>query len=304
MPNTVPYLCGGTFFVLLTEAKGRTRTQRQRQQSADTINNKNMLEYLIKIYKPTFSQPSYRGTFDGETTNYKACKVSYSFNLPFNDDVLIAAFGNRVKTEYASLLEEMKIFVYTFLDYEDKARMTWLTKALLEIIKESVGDDTKLYAFESGKPVSKQELLTETEYNLPALLLGIWHYIITERKDNEKGRDTYEAWHIPPRENNSRWKFNSTIGKYYSRRISYRLEVLDEKKGSTTDTESAFEPEVIEIEANNEDTSTPRINEYEVDSKDPITQQKIVAQFHVEAKDNGIAVGQLFGDLVIGNRDK
>ncbi len=79
---------------------------------------------------------------------------------------------------------------------------------------------------------------------------------------------------------------------------------MGEKKGSITDTESAFEPEVIEIEANNEDTSTPRINEYEVDSKDPITQQKMVAQFHVEAKDNGIAVGQLFGDLVIGNRDK
>lgn len=231
MPNSVPHLCGGTFFVLLTEAKG------------ETINNTNMLEALIKMFKPSFSQPSYGTTFKGDTSDYRACKKSYSSYLPFNEDVVIEAFDNRVKNEYASLLEKMESFVFTYLDYNDEAKMERLTKALLEIIKESVGDDTKLYAFESGKPVSKQELLTETEYNLPALLLGIWHYIITERKDNEKGRDTYEAWHIPPRENNSRWKFNSTIGKYYSRRISYRLEVLDEKKGSTTDTESAIEPE-------------------------------------------------------------
>lgn len=251
MPNTVPYLCGGTFFVLLTEAKGTTKTQRQRLQEADTINNTNMLEALIKMFKPSFSQPSYGTTFKGDTSDYRACKKSYSSYLPFNEDVVIEAFDNRVKNEYASLLEKMESFVFTYLDYDDEAKMDRLTKALLEIIKESVGDDTKLYAFESGKPVPKQELLTETEYNLPALLLGIWHYIITERKDNEKGRDTYEAWHIPPRETNSKWKFKSTIGKFYSRRISYRLEVLDEKKGSTTDTESAIEPE--EIEERNDD---------------------------------------------------
>lgn len=248
MPNTVPYLCGGTFFVLVTEAKGRTKTQRQRLQGADIINNKNMLEALINVYKPSFSQPNHRGTFDVETTNYRACNVSYSFNLPFNDDVLIAAFDNRVKTEYAALLEKMKTFIYTFLDYEDEARMTWLTKALIQTIDDdnSIPGDTRLYAFESGEPVTKENLLKETEYNLPALLLGIWHFIITEREDNEKGKETFESWCTPSGEKNSQKKLRSSIGKFYSRRISYRFEALDEKKGSTTDTESAIEPEVIE----------------------------------------------------------
>lgn len=245
MPNSVPHLCGGTFFVLLTEAKGRTKTHRQLLHGPDKINNKNMLESLIKVFKPSFSQPSRGKTFDGDTSDYKACKVSYSSNLPFDEEVLIDNFDKRVKTEYASLLGEMRTFVYSFLDCEDDTKMKWLTKALVEIIEkdDSIPAGTKLYVYESGVAATKLSLSTETEYNLPALLLGIWHFIVTERKDNESGRDTFEAWHIPPRESNSKWKFNSAIGKLYPREVTYTIESSDEKTGSTTDMKSAIEPE-------------------------------------------------------------
>lgn len=244
MPNTVPYLCGGTFFVLLTEAKGKTKTQRQRLQEADIINNTNMLEALIKMFKPSFTQPSYGTTFKGDTSDYRACKKSYSTYLPFNEDVVIEAFDKRARTEYSSLLEGMKSFVYTYLDYKDEAKMIWLIRALIQIINDddSILDNTKLYAIESGKPVSKKDLLKETDYNLPALLFGIWHFIITKRTNNERGRETFEYWCKPRTEKHSQLIPQKSKVKLYAQKITFLLESSDEKKGSTTDTEPVIEP--------------------------------------------------------------
>jgi len=29
---------------------------------------------------------------------------------------------------------------------------------------------------------------------LPAFLLGVWHFIVVNRKDNKIGQDTYDIW--------------------------------------------------------------------------------------------------------------
>lgn len=44
----VPYLCGGIFLVLLTEAKGKAASRRQlRSGKKDRVSNRNILEGLI-----------------------------------------------------------------------------------------------------------------------------------------------------------------------------------------------------------------------------------------------------------------
>lgn len=246
MPNTDPYLCGGTFFVLITDAKRRTKNHRQLLSGLDENNNMNMLEALIKFLKPSFSYLSSDGnTFKVITSKYRSCKVSFSTYLPFDEEALVEAFDERVKNDYTSQLENMRSFVYKYLDYTSHEKMIRLTKALLETIKKDnlILLDTKLYAYESGESVTKQKLLTDTDYNLPALLLGIWHFIIKERSDNKKGKDTFEAWCKPQTGSRSNLKLQNPIGKHYSKNITYRFEPLDEKKGSTADTESAIEPE-------------------------------------------------------------
>ena len=63
-----------------------------------------------------------------------------------------------------------------------------------------------------------------------------------------------------------------------------------------TDEDKASEPAIEEV------GEAPRVEVYEAPYTDPNTGRQVVAQFHVEAKDNGIAIGQVFGGLVIGKR--
>lgn len=61
-----PYLCGGVFFLLLTEAKGKPASRRQLQSGLkDRVSNKNILEALIQLIVPSFHQPSAGKTFEG-----------------------------------------------------------------------------------------------------------------------------------------------------------------------------------------------------------------------------------------------
>jgi hypothetical protein len=62
----VPYLCGGIFLVLLTEAKGKAASRRQlRSGKKDRVSNRNILEGLIQFLMPSFEQPPAGRTFEG-----------------------------------------------------------------------------------------------------------------------------------------------------------------------------------------------------------------------------------------------
>jgi hypothetical protein len=64
----LPYLCGGIFLVLLTEAKGKAASRRQlRSGKKDRVSNRNMLEALIQMVVPSFQQPLAGRTFEGDT---------------------------------------------------------------------------------------------------------------------------------------------------------------------------------------------------------------------------------------------
>lgn len=220
----VPYLCGGTFFVLLTEAKGKTLSRRQlRKRKTDIISNKNMLEALIQMMMPSFVQPPSGRTFDGDTTDYRSCKVSYGENLPFDDEDEIRNFDNRIKTDYSSVLSCMDDFIVTFLKTDSEAKMDRLLYALLTLIEDDELIMPKTPFYLSSAPIEKKDLLALDHYCLSALLLGIWHFIIMNRHNNEKGRATFEKWHKRAEEIGARWKFVSTIGKSYPREIDYDL---------------------------------------------------------------------------------
>ena len=69
----LPYLCGGIFLVLLTEAKGKAASRRQlRSGKKDRVSNRNMLEALIQMVVPSFQQPLASRTFEGDTSDYRA----------------------------------------------------------------------------------------------------------------------------------------------------------------------------------------------------------------------------------------
>ena len=291
-----PYLCGGVFFLLLTEAKGKPASRRQLQSGLkDRVSNKNILEALIQLIVPSFHQPSAGKTFEVDTSDYRACKVSHGVNLPFDDTTEIDGFNNRVKSQYQSVAHQMDALVDNFLHTGSDERMRWLIQAILTLLSEdhSVTDDTLFYLSES--PISKKELLTLDHYYLSSLLLAVWHYIVVNHPDNENGRATFERFHERADEVGARWKFISPIGKNYPRQITFDLfsvkstEMHEENSGSS---------------AKHTDYSEPTVEVYEAPVTNPLTGERIPAQFHVEAKDGGIAAGIVYGGINIGDRRK
>ena len=122
-----PYLCGGVFFLLLTEAKGKPASRRQLQSGLkDRVSNKNILEALIQLIMPSFQQPSVGKTFEGDTSDYRACKVSRGLNLPFDDDTEIDGFDNRVKSQYQNVVHQMDALIDNFLRTDSAEKMRWL----------------------------------------------------------------------------------------------------------------------------------------------------------------------------------
>lgn len=300
----VPYLCGGIFFTLLTEAKGKPSSRRKLKTGIrDKITYKNMLESLIQIFVPSFSQPAAGRTFEGDTSDYRACKVSWGINLPFDDDVEIRNFDERVKNSYSSALKPMDDFIDCYLNTGSDERMRWLIQALLTLIETDklITPDALFYL--SDTPVTKKELLRQDHYFLSSLLLGIWHYIVTNRPDNEAGRPTFEALHDRADQPNAKWKFKKKFAMNYPRHFSFDLFGKDAPAGNKD--EETGKPDTKEEEpAGEENTQEPVIEVYEAPFTDPVTQKQVVAQFHVEARDNGIAIGQHFGDLYIGRRGR
>lgn len=295
--TTVIYLSGGIFFALLTEAEGRRPTPKEIQNGEKVdVTNVNMLEALIRLYKPSFEKPG-GGTFTGNTSDYKTCKTSFGTYLPFDDETEIKAFDKRVKTDYETVLKEMDDYITSFLDSKSEDRMRWLMKALFTVIEKDIGmtDDTLLYTSES--PITKKELLSSDHYCLSNLLLALWHFIIMNRPDNKLGRATYGVMYTPPSEKGARWKFKKEFGTNYYRRFDFNVLAkpdLGIKKGPT---EKTAEPEEKEIEE-----ESPRIQEVEVSYPDPISGKQVTTQIHVEARDNATVIGQVFGGLVIDKR--
>jgi hypothetical protein len=77
-----------------------------------------------------------------------------------------------------------------------------LARRLIEMIVSDKGepaipDDYQFAISKDGTSVTKMELATVPNIYLPAFLLSIWKFIVTERKDNCVGAATVASWSHP-----------------------------------------------------------------------------------------------------------
>ena len=68
----------------------------------------------------------------------------------------------------------------------------------LFIDDDNIDPDEGIFISEDGKNKKKATFSNFNEVCLPALLLGVWYYAVTQRKDNNVGKQTYDVW-CPPR---------------------------------------------------------------------------------------------------------
>lgn len=195
--NEYPRLCGGTFFTLVLQAlRQRMKAREHYSGDSDGLSDPEVLVGLIKVINPDYTDPG-KENLKGTANNYKACKISNSTYLLFDDEQAISAFDFKVKTTYQTVLNRMIGFVNNFLDTSETVHKDVnLVRAIVDLIQQdqTIKAGDAFYIGPNGEKKKKAALGDLKEVCLPSFLLGVWHYIVVNRKDNGIGKATYDVW--------------------------------------------------------------------------------------------------------------
>lgn len=289
--ENIPYLCGGLFFLLLVEAKATSRPQRDSLDGVkDSVSQKNMLAGLIQQFNSGFKIPTQGRAFDSDQSDYRSCKKNSGSYLPFDNDKFISAYDKKVRENFSTAWATMNDYATYYLNAGSPEIMQWLGQALLTYLDgDAMDEDERLYYCDGG--ITKAHLLSLDYVCIPSLILAMWHYILNNRPNNKDGRPTFEAWNTKVGEKGDKWDFTSDIGKSYPKRVEFGMEP-DKVEADETDI-------VIEAEEVHDE---PRVEDYDASFVDPVSKREVVAQFHVEAHDNAIAAGIVYGGINLGDR--
>lgn len=209
-----PRLCGGTFFILVLQAlRQRIKAREHYKGESDGLKDPNVLIGLIRVINPDYREPA-GDALKGKTNDFKSCKISTGEYLPSGNTAEVEEFDNRVQTSYQDTLSAMVTFVDTFLETGTAVKKEErLVKALIDLIQQdtSINGDEEFYILEDGRKIKKAALGDLTNVCLPAFLLGVWHYVVVNRKENKVGKDTYNLW-CPPAGGGPR-NYSGNMGK-------------------------------------------------------------------------------------------
>lgn len=174
--NEYPRLCGGTFFTLVLQAlRQRMKAREHYSGDSDGLSDPEVLVGLIKVINPDYTDPG-KENLKVTANNYKACKISNSTYLPFDDEQVISAFDSKVRTAYQSVLNRMIGFVNDFLDISEVVHKDVnLVRALIDLVQQDqtiqAGDE--FFVEPNGEKKKKAALGDLKEVCLPSFLLGI-----------------------------------------------------------------------------------------------------------------------------------
>lgn len=195
-PSTfIPRLCGGTFYNLLLKAKYEGVSARDHYAGiSDSVTEVAVLYNLIRISYSKFLNGRL-GCLDRYSSYYKWCnKNSLSPTyLPFNeekDNNVVQPFRKTMAVHYDIALSRTKSFIKKCLDVNLENKGLKLATSIINLIKEDsdlIGDKTFIY---QGRSISASDLVSLDSYDLPALILAVWFYIVTQIKDNTIGSET------------------------------------------------------------------------------------------------------------------
>lgn len=199
--SAYPILCGGTFLTQILLSRKPTVARRQRTQGqTDIFREPDVLFDLVQIVNPDYKRPA-GDTFRTYTTNYKKCAKTTPEDLKFENAQVISAFLTRLATDYASELNKATKFVREFIDVGTAAQKDiLLAKRLIELIRDdqSIPMTVQFVVAKNGTMATKGDIVNITdEIYLPAFILDLWRFIVTERKDNALGGATITKWQHP-----------------------------------------------------------------------------------------------------------
>ena len=209
-------LCGGTFLSLLINARKQRMCVREHYKGeSDGLSDPSVLLALIRVAYPDYSDltETTKPTFKTATSKYKACQANGGIYIPLDDAAIVNAFDLAVKSSYFDVLHRMHTFADLLIDRSQGLKKDlFLVRALVDLIcsDDSIPPTQQFYICENGSTVSKAEIFNMKSIAIQPFLLGVLHFVITERPDNTIGQDTYDAW-FPPNGSKPR-VYNSLLG--------------------------------------------------------------------------------------------
>lgn len=259
-----PYLCGGTFFFLLLQAR-YSKTTSSRDHVNGEKEDKADRYVMDKLVYAVTGNNSYNidSTFKKDTSKYRECLIPGSVNIPFNDPAVAAAYFMAIKNKNPEILKRMTEFVDTYIN---PTMDEWLTRALLEVIQaDDISDEIDFYISSDGTPSKKKDLFTIDAFEFQPFLMGILLFIMQYRTDNA-GSDTLANWGTKKSSNQERKFTNTTLGTQYGEPIKVsRIESIstDDIKDleDETITEETDGTEYIEAEVVDDDTPSGAASE-------------------------------------------
>ena len=293
-------LRGNTFLLLLLRSGSQVLLNPQEYgESKAGVTKPNMLADLIRMSNPTYA-PAKLETLGSYFSKYLAGEPPRSPSyLPFSNPACQHGLEAQIAEDYPAVLRQMDRFCRTYLAQENYP----LRLLVAGIVDAILADDSFAGEFDvGGKLVGKDRLGDETNFLLQPFLASVWSNILANHPDTSEGKGTYIAWTTDAGYNTAR-DITTPIGTERAKRIAVSTNLPEEMLADTAeeiceaDEEKTPEPDMEELHG-----EQPRVEVYEAPYTDPNTGRQVVAQFHVEAKDNGVAIGQVFGGLVIGKR--
>ena len=289
-----PRLCGGTFMTLVIQALLQRKKAREHYKGeSDKLNDPDVLVGLITVINPDYEDPG-KAVLKTKANDYKSCKLSKGQYLPFGDKLAIEVFDQRVQTDYLAARNDMCIFVDSFIETGTKLQKdVRLVKALIDLIEqdESIDDSVEFMVGENGDAVRKDQLRNLKRICLPSFLLGIWHFIVINRKNNKVGQLTYDTW--CPENGGGTREYEGTMGDSISTEFDvYTLEPEDE----TEDTEKEAEVVEDQPEQNNQDNQN---DHRETSGTGPNLQQINNPFTFIQNGDNNTQIGYIANQTIV-----
>lgn len=242
-----PYLCGGTFLTQILRARKELTTSIEHTNGhKESLSEQETFRRLISIYQLSdFHGGTSLKTY---TSKYKNCTDSLVAYGQFSDNDLRRAFDEDMKSEQSIALQMMTVFVTEFIS---TTKQVQLLRALLDIIALDldIPDDAEFFITADSTATKAKDIPAIDHFYIEPFLLGMWHYIIMNRSDdNEKGADTYKQWY--PRKGD----YRGTVGNGILQSIT--VDSLPTTYFESTDTSKNFssdkEPHVEVVDS--EDT--------------------------------------------------
>ena len=188
----------------------------------------------------------------------------------------------------------MCIFVDSFIETGTKLQKdVRLVKALIDLIEQddSINDSVEFMVGENGDAVRKDQLRNQKRVCLPSFLLGIWHFIVVNRKNNKVGQLTYDTW--CPENGGGAREYEGSMGEDISIELDvYTLKAEDE----TEDTEQEAEVVEDQPEQNNQDNQN---NQRGASGTGPNLQQINNPFTFIQNRDNNTQIGYIANQTIV-----